>query len=196
MLSKASCRLRDIAAVMIGFYAINPELKSLANIGHHRGWSRYAMDSVVKGDTHIYTVEPIISNIEYSYDVKEESESRHTMIFGTTLHSNNFEDGEIKNALTENDVYKINDLYEKNVDAIFVDGDHTYQYCLDELESIYQHCKTNKKSIIVGMHDQQEGSGPATATEEFIKRHNVTPFMFDGWRGRSPRVGIFYFNFA
>ena len=95
----------------------------------------------------------------------------------------------------------VNEIFTKNYDHAqktfeLVSKNHVYQYCLDELESIYRYCKTNKKSIIVGMHDQQKGTRPATATEEFIKRHNVTPFVFDGWRGRSPRVGIFYFNFA
>jgi hypothetical protein len=87
------------------------------------------------------------------------------------------------------------DLYIKNIDAVFVDVHHTYEYCLEELENIYNHCFDNNKSIIVGMHDQQSGADPAEATKKFIEKYDVHPFMFDGWRGRSPRVGIFYFNF-
>ena len=197
--SKASCKVKDIVSIMIAFYILNPNIRTLGNIGLLKGWSRAAFDifSYYMDDrVDVYTIEPIAENIKNSLKLSPSRQSHHALLYGTTLHSSNFKRQKFRDALSTKNEYKLRDLFEKDVDAIFVDGDHTYHYCLAELEMIYYHCKRKKKRILVGIHDQQPGRPPSLATEEFVKRHCIEPFMFNGWRGESPRVGIFDFNFS
>jgi predicted O-methyltransferase YrrM len=70
-------------------------------------------------------------------------------------------------------VYTLGIHDDKSIDLAFIDGDHSYDGCLADLEAVYN--KMKEKSVIL-VHDCTRDSGPLKAVETFCKDKNIQAF--------------------
>ena len=77
--------------------------------------------------------------------------------------------------LSENAADKISD----NLDFVYIDGNHKYEYVLKDLELYYPKVK---KGGVIGGHDWHAGMDVWKAANDFIKKHNLDiDGRFDDW---------------
>ena len=61
---------------------------------------------------------------------------------------------------------------DESIDVCFVDGDHSYEGCLGDLEAAYP--KMKKPSGIILVHDCNKSSETSKAAREFIIKHQMS----------------------